>query len=270
MNTFLVDGNFYLHRAYSVVGAKDPKDSVARLFLSIMAKDAMVTKGRRLFVGFDGEAVFRYKLYPEYKSNRSDGKGEKTDNLIYKVSLPHLQTILTDLGIPWEQKPEYEADDLLASTCQLDGQFTIGTRDKDMFQVLDDHVDIFVGTKPQHFIRVEDCVKKFGLPPNRMVMFQSLIGDAIDNIPQIMKPAQARKLCLSYNSLADVKDDQLKVFLLQNKARIQRNRKLVKLVTTVPGTPGQVRSDAHKKWSKVPSAFVTYCEFVNPKTKRLF
>ena len=267
---FLVDGNWYLHRAYSIAGQVDPKDAVAKLFVSLICKDALATRSKKLFVGFDGSDIFRYKLYKKYKANRSEGSGEQTDNLIYKISMPHVQNILNMIGISWLQEPEYEADDLLVSTSKLDGTFILGAQDKDYYQALNKRVQMYCSVGNARYITVKDCKAKFGLPPKKMVMYQSLIGDSIDNIPQILSPAKAKQLCLEYDSLQDVEDPELKEFLLVNKARIQRNKKLVKLVTNVPGIPTSLKSDAHRKWSLAPRSLVNYVAFVNPKTKSLF
>jgi len=271
MKSFLADGNWYLHRAYSIAGTHDPKDQVAKLFVSMICKDALATRCRNLLVAFDGDRIFRYKVYKKYKSSRSNhGEGEVSDREIYTVSLPYLKTILDLLEFPWIQKREYEADDILMSTSLLDGHFVIGSKDKDIYQALKSNVQIYVGMKDPYFVTANDCKAKFGVSPKKMVMYQSLVGDAIDDIPQILKPNVAKKLCNKYRSLKDVDDAELNLILLENKARILRNRKLVKLVTTVPGIPGPLKSGIHKKWDKAPNSLVQYSQFANPKTRSLF
>lgn len=274
--TFLADGNFYLHRAYSIAGKIDTKDAVARLFVSMVCKDALATRCNKILVGFDGCDIFRYKVYKKYKANRSDdGKGTQSDRLIYTQSLPHLQKILTQIGIPHIQVDDLEADDILASTCQQPGLYVIGTRDKDSYQLLNDRVKIYVSVGDPHYITEKEVRKKFGLHPSKMVMYQTLIGDKIDNIPAIkgLKESLVRAACAKYATIGDWykdADEGTRKILRINKDRITRNRKLVMLVRDRPCKVGTIAKDAYTKWNKSPNSLSMYAQFVNPKTKKLF
>ena len=97
---FAVDGNWYLHRAYYTINPKyrEVKDALTYSFLSMICKDACMTGCNHLLVAFDGPEVFRYKLYPEYKANRSEAKEGTAIREGFKDVYEYLPFVLISLG----------------------------------------------------------------------------------------------------------------------------------------------------------------------------
>lgn len=281
MNTLLVDGNWYLHRAYHV--SPDKKHGVTSLFISLVCKDALATRSDKLLIAFDGDSIFRYELYPEYKANRKNkvetnkkksNYGElKTSDEVYQVSLPFLLEKLNELGFPWVQNPEVEADDILCSTSKGKGQFILAAKDKDQYQSLSSHCKMYVSdADPPKYITAEDVKVITGLPPDKQVMYQMIMGDGIDNIIGIpgYGKKRAQQIAKSYHSIRewyDNSEEKEQQLLMQHKLRLRINKKLVELRTDVPGTP---RKLGKVSWNQAPKSMVQYLEFLYPKTRGLF
>lgn len=283
-----IDGNWYLHRAYSIAGEHDPLDQVAKLFVSMVCRDAMRTRCKRILVAFDGDDIFRYKLDPLYKANRKDkeptkGSGNKagavdTTSKIYTHSLPHLVKVLDILGIKWVQKRDLEADDVLASTADHATYiFVVGTKDKDGYQILRPGVSIHDSTaKPEpRTITHKDAEKSKGVPCSKMVMYQTLLGDKIDNIPGFdgLGPKKVQAICLAHDSIKawyKVADEKDRKFLVRNAERLKLNRKLVLLVRDQPEEPAMVPKDSPSRWPLAPNSLHDYVQFLYPKTRGLF
>lgn len=278
---FGIDGNWYLNRAYAIAGTKDPEQAVTYLFLSLMFKDALAVKAKRVFVAFDGPEVFRYKLYKKYKGNRDKHKENRgkddTSNLIYSKSLPFLQGVLTLLEIPWEQHRDKEADDVLASSSYVYDKIVLGAQDKDLYGHLREGVRLFdskikVGSK---YITHETVRKKLGIDPKHMELYQTLIGDSGDNIPGLkgVGPKTAQHICNTYGSINEwykAADAETKLMLKRNKDKLALTRKLVTLRRDCPAHALQIPADIATRGVKVPNSVRQYLEFLYSRTKSLF
>ncbi|QDH83385.1 exonuclease [Achromobacter phage Motura] len=284
-HVMIFDGNWYLHRAYSIAGEASPKEGVARLFLSLIARDALMNRCNKIAVAFDGDNVFRYAIYPEYKANRDkkkkeskkDGKQKSTDG-IYTISLPFLQSVLTTLEIPWVQPPKHEADDVLASTAVFyhsQGiQVTLGAKDKDIHQVLRKGIRLYISdAKPEpKLVKHTTPNKKFQVPYRKMPLYQTLVGDAIDNIKGVFGPAKAKALALKYKSLKEIVagEPDLKKTLIVNMERLKLNKRLVTLIRDQPCEAAKLPKNAHRRIAFSPQSLIDYCQYLYPKQKGLF
>lgn len=232
-----VDGNYYLHRAFSIAGEASPKEGVTRIFLSLVCRDLLRVKAQEFVVAFDGREVFRYKLYPQYKANRKEdrvGGASTTKDIIYQTSLPYLMQVLADLKIPYVQYPNLEADDVLASIAAKYKQVVNLTRDKDAYQYVSDTCRLFISdAKSPYYVDPEYVTQRMGVKPKQMVMYQTLLGDAQDNIPSVARltPAKVKKICLEYKTLSNFYKSLSKQDRKRFKGQIELNHKLVKLVT---------------------------------------
>lgn len=140
---------------------------------------------------------FRDELSPEYKNERP-----KIDDDL-RVQLGLAQSLLPLLGIPALSVPEFEADDLLcayAKRASDEGmRVVIVSGDKDMHQAICSNVAILdpADKKERRLLGRDDTLAKFGVPPELVVSFLALMGDAVDGIagvPGVGKKTAARLL----------------------------------------------------------------------------
>lgn len=282
----MVDGNYYLYRAWHVLHTdNDIGKALAHLFLSMVCKDAAATKATHLLVAFDGDS-FRYNVYAMYKSERKlNGKNKSSkaegSKEIYTY-LTEVKNYLTEAGITWIQPKDYEADDVGAACAAIatdNIKVIIGTKDKDSYQLLNTNVKMYNSSaKPNPvYITEEKAEKAKGVPIKLMIDYQTLLGDKIDSIPGFTGygPDKVKKTLMKFGSikkwlLKGSKED--KRWITENKEDLRRNRKLVTLVKNcvdididelkVPKLKGNN--------NKFPKAWHIYQSFLYPKSKGLF
>ncbi|HEY0877407.1 MAG TPA: 5'-3' exonuclease H3TH domain-containing protein, partial [Zeimonas sp.] len=212
----LVDGSGYLYRAFHAL--PDLRNKSGEPTGAIYGMVAML---RRLRAdgkpnGFSGAAygavvfdapgkTFRDDWYPEYKANRK----AMPDDLSRQI--PVIHEMVRALGWPLVMVDGIEADDVigtLAKQASERGMKTIvSTGDKDLAQLVDDHV-VLVNTMtrdggPGERLDRDGVVAKFGVAPERIVDWLTLVGDAVDNVPGVEKvgPKTAAKWLAQYGSL---------------------------------------------------------------------
>lgn len=120
-----------------------------------------------------------------YKQNRKKKEPHEALSSWFKTSV-HLKNALDKIGIPQISVDGYEADDIIASYCNLlkrdnDNRVFVISSDKDFYQILDDNVLIWDGMK-ESFFNKEDFIDKYGITPEQYVDACSLMGDKSDNI----------------------------------------------------------------------------------------
>ena len=205
----LIDGSNYLFRAFH--GLPDLRTSAGeptgalRGFLGMLGKVWALAKPDRAVIIFDAPGKnFRHEMFPEYKSNRPP----MPDDL--RVQIEPLQGILKDLGWPVFSVPGVEADDVIATIAEkaraAGMKSIIATGDKDMAQLVDDDI-VLINTMNVKFYDREGVIEKYGVPPERIVDYLSLMGDKVDNVPGIEKcgPKTAAKWIAEYGDLEGVK-----------------------------------------------------------------
>jgi DNA polymerase-1 len=150
--------------------------------------------------------TFRDEIYPEYKATRQ----AMPEDLAMQIE-PLLETIRA-LGWPVVVVDGVEADDVIATLVthaeKAHGwDSVISTGDKDLTQLVTDKV-LWVNTMavPIEKLGPEGVKAKFGVPPEKIVDYLALIGDAVDNVPGVDKvgPKTACKLIEQYGSLEEV------------------------------------------------------------------
>lgn len=124
----------------------------------------------------------RKEFYKQYKANRK----EAPQDLL--LQLPVAIKWLNKMGLPTLSLQGYEADDCIATLATLakkDGfSVKIMSHDKDLYQLIDDDIELFDYAKKQT-ITQKECFSKFGVMPNDFIMYQSIVGDSSDNVPGI-------------------------------------------------------------------------------------
>ncbi len=147
--------------------------------------------------------TFRDALYSDYKANRS----AMPEDLV--AQLGPLRETIEALGWPCVVVEGVEADDVigtLAKQATARGvQTIISTGDKDLAQLVDSGV-IWYNTMSNEKLDAEGVKQKFGVPPDRIIDYLTLMGDSVDNVPGVEKvgPKTAAKWLAEYGSLDGV------------------------------------------------------------------
>ena len=204
----LVDGSSYLFRAFHALPDLRTRDGfptgAIRGVIGMLRKLAADFEGSPVAVVFDASGPsFRNELYPEYKANRP----RMADDL--RVQIQPILDIVKAMGMPLIQVSGVEADDVigtLAAEATRNARPTvISTGDKDMAQLVSDHVSL-VNTMTEVALDREGVVDKYGVTPEQIVDYLALMGDSIDNIPGVPKvgPKTAAKWLGQYGTLDEV------------------------------------------------------------------
>jgi len=204
----LVDGSSYLYRAFHAL--PDLRNRANEPTGAIYGVINMLRRLRKEFAAdyiacvFDAKGkTFRDDLYPEYKAHRPP----MPDDLA--VQIEPLNDCIEALGWPLLVVEGVEADDVigtLARRASANGMRTvISTGDKDLAQLVMPGVKL-VNTMSNETLDEAGVLAKFGVPPERMLDYLTLIGDAVDNVPGVDKvgPKTAAKWLAQYGSLEEI------------------------------------------------------------------
>ena len=202
----LVDGSSYLYRAFHALPElRSPKtgEPTGAIYgvLNMLRKLATDYKPAALACVFDAKGkTFRDAEYSEYKANRTP----MPDDLRSQVE--PLREAVAALGWPVLVVDGVEADDVIATLAdqatRQGWRTVISTGDKDLTQLVDDHV-LWINTMSNEKLDAAGVTAKFGVPPDKIVEYLTLVGDAIDNIPGVegVGPGFASKWIKQYGSL---------------------------------------------------------------------
>jgi DNA polymerase I len=201
----LVDGSSYLFRAYHALPDLRTSGNVptgaVRGVIGMLRKLAKDYQDSPIAVVFDPKGkTFRDAIYPEYKAHRPP----MPDELREQIGFIH--QIIRAMGLPLLIVPDVEADDVIGTLAtqatEERRETVISTGDKDMAQLVSDHVTL-VNTMTETCLDRQGVKDKFGVPPELIVDYLALMGDSVDNIPGVpgVGPKTAAKLLTEYGSL---------------------------------------------------------------------
>ncbi|HTJ92420.1 MAG TPA: 5'-3' exonuclease H3TH domain-containing protein, partial [Pararobbsia sp.] len=204
----LVDGSSYLYRAYHAMpDLRGPEGEPTGALYGIIN---MLRRLRKEYAAeysacvFDAKGkTFRDDIYADYKANRPS----MPEDLARQIEPIHVA--VRALGWPLVMVDGVEADDVigtLARRAEAAGmKVVVSTGDKDLAQLVTPHVTL-VNTMSNETLDPEGVIAKFGVPPNRIIDYLSLIGDTVDNVPGVDKcgPKTAVKWLTAYDSLDGV------------------------------------------------------------------
>ena len=204
----LVDGSSYLYRAFHALPElKSPKgEPTGAIYgvLSMLRKLATDYQAQARACVFDAKGkTFRDEQYADYKANRA----AMPDDL--SAQIEPLREAVEALGWPVLTIEGVEADDVIATLAEQakrrGWRSVISTGDKDLTQLVDEHT-LWINTMSNEKLDAEGVTKKFGVPPDRIVDYLTLVGDAIDNIPGVdgVGPGFAAKWLKEYGSLDNI------------------------------------------------------------------
>ncbi len=228
----LVDGSYFLFRAYHAIPPLTTSTGLhtnaVRGAISAIQKLMRRMQPTHMAVIFDTpEPTFRHLLSPIYKGDRPSMPEELAEQI------PYLHQLIRALGIPLHTLPGAEADDIigtLAKQAEKAGhQVLISTGDKDMAQLVTDRVTLEDSFKDKP-MDVNGVFEKFGVWPNQMIDYLTLMGDASDGIMGVpgVGAKTAAKLLTEYGSLQGILEnvDKVKGKVGQNLKDHQENIKI--------------------------------------------
>lgn len=236
----LIDASYFVHRTFHAVpGRPNSKGLMTNAIRGTMHTLERVMREKQpshVACLFDTKTpTFRHELSPEYKANRLPTAPELLEQL------PYIHKLIAALGIPLFVRSGVEADDLIGSLTQMAedrGQrVLIATGDKDMAQLVNDNVfleDTFRGIQ---FDR-KHVFAKFGVYPNQIVDYLTLMGDSSDGIPGVpgIGLKTASKLLQDYGSIDNILSNlsnmsgHIAESIRNNIDRIKLNKQLTTIV----------------------------------------
>ncbi|PXX88955.1 DNA polymerase I [Marinobacter vulgaris] len=239
----LVDGSSYLFRAYHalppLMTSKGHPTGAIKGVISMIRKLEQDFPGSKMVVVFDAKGkTFRNDLYEDYKATRPP----MPDDLAVQIQPIH--DMVRAMGLPLLIVSGVEADDVigtLADEATSKGiDVVISTGDKDMAQLVSDHVTL-INTMTDTRMDRDGVVEKFGIAPEQIVDYLALVGDKVDNIPGVNKcgPKTAVKWLQTWDDLDEIIEhaDEVKgkigEYLREAKETLPLSRELATIKTDV-------------------------------------
>jgi DNA polymerase I len=244
-HVFLVDGSSYIFRAYHALPPLNRKSDglqvnavlgFCNMLWKLMRDMKPEERPTHLAVVFDkSERTFRTEMYPEYKANRT----EPPDDL--RPQFAFIRDAVRAFDLPCLEQIGFEADDLIATyvrqACEAGATATIVASDKDLMQLVNDCV-VMYDTMKDRKIGIPEVIEKFGVPPEKVIEVQALIGDSTDNVPGVpgIGVKTAAQLIGEYGDLEtllaraiEIKQEKRRQALIENAEKARLSKKLVTL-----------------------------------------
>jgi DNA polymerase-1 len=239
----LVDGSSYLYRAFyalpDLTNSKGHPTGAMHGVLNMLSKLKQQYSEANFAVVFDPRGpTLRNNWYKEYKANRAKMPPELSNQIA------PLYEMISALGYPMLKVDGVEADDVigtLATRAVEDGyDVIISTGDKDFAQLVEENISL-INTMDGSFLDEDGVRDKFGVRPDQIVDYLTLVGDTVDNIPGVPKvgPKTAVKWIQTYDGLDGIVlsahaikgkvGDNLRAFLEQ----LPLSRKLVTIIRDI-------------------------------------
>ncbi|WP_314267320.1 DNA polymerase I [Corynebacterium matruchotii] len=242
----LIDGHSMAFRAFYALPTEKFTTSTGQAtnaiygFLSMLATLLHDEQPTHVAVAFDvGRTTFRTEMFPDYKAQRDETPPE------FISQIPILKNLLAALGITTIEKPNYEADDIiatLATTAQpLGFETLIVTGDRDSLQLVNNTTTVLYpmkGVSVIHRFTPQAVQDKYGLTPEQYPDFAALRGDPSDNLPSIPKVGEktATKWIVQHGNLTNLLNnaDTIKgvvgTNLRERIDQVKLNRQLTEMV----------------------------------------
>ena len=276
-HVFLVDGSGYIFRAYHALPPLTRKSDglqvnavlgFCNMLWKLLSEMPPDNKPTHLAVIFDkSEKTFRTEFYPEYKAHRPEAPED------LRPQFPLIRDAVRAFEIPCLEQAGFEADDLIATyarlACEAGATTTIVSSDKDLMQLVGDTVVMYDTMKDKR-IGPAEVFEKFGVPPEKVIEAQALIGDTSDNVPGVpgIGPKTAAELIGKYGDLEtlldhldEIKQDKRRQTLKDNAEKARISKRLVTLDKNVPLEVDVAELAVHEPDYKNLIAFLKAMEF---------
>lgn len=269
----LIDGSSYFHRAFHalppLITSKGEPTGAIYGVINMIRKLINDYDPEYIAVIFDTKGkTFRHEIYPQYKATRPPMPDE------LRVQIKPLHEMIQAMGLPLIMVEGVEADDIIGALAQKATHshkpILISTGDKDMAQLVNEHVTL-INTMNNTILDVDGVTQKFGVPPEKIIDYLTLVGDTSDNIPGVpnIGPKTAVKLLKEYGSLDNLVKhaDEIKGKMGENLrasiAQIPLSKELVTIKTDI-----KLNLDLHdlKKGEPQNEKLIELCKHFEFKT----
>jgi DNA polymerase-1 len=254
---FLVDGYALIYRAFfAMIGrplrtSRGENTSAAWGVANFLHR--LITEHHPDYVAWvhDAGTSFREEVYPEYKATREKLDDELQED--FDRSVERIEELLDAFGVPLVAVEGYEADDVLGTLAmravEAGLEAVIVSGDKDFYQLIGSQVSLLnpgrrgPAAVEEQWVTPENAHERLGVPPEQVVDFLALVGDASDNIPGVHGVGEktARKLIEAYGDLdtileraEEVKVKRARQALLDEADNARLSRELVTIRRDVP------------------------------------
>ncbi|MGH9867833.1 MAG: DNA polymerase I [Candidatus Polarisedimenticolia bacterium] len=250
---YLVDGTYNVYRAYHatprLTTSRGQPTNAVLTFANMLRKLIVDREPRHLGVAFDtGAPTFRHEGFADYKAHRPP----PPDDLV--AQFPWVRRVCEVLRVPVIEKDGWEADDVIATLAeqavQAGYEVMIVTSDKDMFQLVGEHVQILNAARDNLIMDAAKVEEMFGVRPSQVPDVLALWGDATDNIPGVSGIGEkgAKEIIKTFGSLKDAihRADEIprKVYRENLKAQSDRALQSLDLATIRRNAPVQLDLEA--------------------------
>ena len=239
----LVDGSSYLYRAYHAMPdlMTSSGETTGAIYgvINMLRRQMKEHPSDYLVVIFDAPGkTFRDDIYPAYKANRPP----MPNDLRSQIEPTH--DVIQAMGIPLLSVAAVEADDVIGTLSTTATAMAIDTDimsgDKDFAQLVGKRVRLIDSMKGETYDTAGIKVR-FGVEPEQIVDYLTLVGDAADNVPGVPKvgPKTAMRWLETYRTLdnlvAHAEEIKGKVGdnLRQSLEQLALSRELVTIKTDV-------------------------------------
>jgi DNA polymerase-1 len=204
----LVDGSSYLYRAFHAMpdlrGPEGQPTGAVHGMVAMLKKLRTDIGAEHAACVFDASGpTFRDEWYPEYKAQRAPMPPE------LRAQIDPIHEVVKLLGWPVLTVPGIEADDAIGTLSRVaveqGHRVVVSTGDKDLAQLVNPDVEL-INTMSNERLDEAGVKEKFGVPPDRIIDYLTLMGDTVDNVPGVtgVGPKTAAKWVAEYGSLDGV------------------------------------------------------------------
>lgn len=204
----LVDGSSYLYRAFhalpALANSKGFPTGAIYGVINMLKRLMADYQPEYMAVIFDARGkTFRDELFPAYKATRQEMPRELAQQI------EPIHQIIRAMGLPLIMIEGVEADDVIGTLSARAKRehlhFLISTGDKDLAQLVNSNVTL-VNTMTNTLLNPDGVKEKFGVTPEQIIDYLTLVGDSSDNIPGVPQvgPKTAAKWLQQYASLDNI------------------------------------------------------------------
>jgi len=245
----LIDGSGFIFRAFHALPPMTRSDgtpvNAVYGFAGMLMRLLPEIPAEYVAVIFDYSGkTFRNDLYDDYKAQRP----EPPEALVPQFGL--IREATRAFNLPAIELEGYEADDLIATFARLAREagcdVTIVSSDKDLMQLVDEHVTMYDGLRGRS-IGIAEVAERFGVGPEKVVEVQALAGDSTDNVPGVpgIGVKTAAELIRQYGDVetllahaAEIRQPKRRVNLIEYADQARLSHELVRLRDDAPVPDG--------------------------------
>jgi DNA polymerase-1 len=203
---YIIDGHAHIYAAYfapmrPLTSPTGEATKATYIFTAAVLGLIQRHKPDMLVVALDSKApTFRREIYTEYKANRPPMPDEMP------AQIDRIEQILEAMNIPILRLDGFEADDIIGTLAKMAAkkgvETYICTKDKDMYQLVDEHTYIF-DIKKGEVLDDDTLFEKYKIHPKDFIDVLALQGDSSDNVPGVplIGEMNAVKMIQQYGSL---------------------------------------------------------------------